>query len=644
MKRWLAWGGAALLLLGGIGYWVVSQRLNAPLLEGGADAQAQLQADIEAQNEQAYFKPARAPLEIKTANANRNVYFGDLHVHTSLSFDAYLFGTRLDPDAAYRFAKGEPGKIITGEAISLSRPLDFVALTDHAEGFGFGEACARPERSADADQFCNDFGQPSVAFFLRLRNSGEARPPVRDLTLYEDSPEMARALSSQTWRKVKDAADRHYEPGRFTTFAAYEYSPVLADTGKHHRNVIFRSSETPESAVSAYDAPSEIDLWKALEASCEGDCEFLTIPHNPNKSWGLAFASETIDGVPYTAADWQLRARSEPLVEMFQIKGNSECSIALGVGDEECGFEQFLPPCEPGQETLCVFPTSMVRDGLKTGLSLEAELGMNPLQFGLIGATDTHNANPGDAEEWDFRGASGYLTSPAKRRLSGGRGGSRAALERNPGGLAAVWAEENTREALFDAMKRREAYATSGTRIRLRVFAGFDYAPDAAVDLDALYAGGVPMGGVLESSGADAPLLFVWALQDQMHAPLAKVQVVKGWLDEDGAMHERVFDIACADGEPSAPDGRCSTPVSELDLSTCRWSSAAGTPEIQTWWRDPDYRADHSTFYYVRVVQVPTCRWTTYDALRVGQSPPEGLPAAVREMAWASPIWVQPLR
>lgn len=642
--RWYMWLGIIVLVVGAIVYWQVNARLHAPLRPSGPEAQAELQAAIEQQNEAAFAQPAPETLDVAPVSAQNNVYFGDLHVHTSLSFDAYLFGTRLDPDAAYRIAKGEEAQVITGEKIQLTRPLDFVALTDHAEGFGMHEGCAQQTLTAAGEAFCADLNEPSIAFFLDLRASGEQRPPQKDLaTLYRGDASYAQSLANATWQKVKDAADRHYEPGRFTTFAGYEYSPPLADTGKHHRNVIFRSSDTPANALSAYDAASEIDLWRQLEKDCQGDCQFLTIPHNPNKSWGLAFASETIDGVPYTADDWYLRARSEPIVEMFQIKGNSECSSAFGAADEGCDFEQFLPPCAAGQETLCIFPTSMVRDGLKIGLAMESELGINPLQFGMIGSSDTHNSNPGDVEEWDYRGASGYNTSPASRRLSGGRGGNRQSLQRNPGGLAAVWAEQNTREALFDAMKRREVYATSGTRIRLRVFAGFDLAlaNDEQVNLANLYARGVPMGGVLTARAGQTPEFFVWAMQDRLHAPLHKVQMIKGWVDGQGELQEQVFDIACGNRPISEVDDGC--PVqAQVNLQDCSWQAGTGSAEVRVRWQDPDYDASLSAFYYVRVVQMPTCRWSTYDALRLGVPPPEGVPATVQEMAWASPIWIKP--
>lgn len=638
--RWYGWAGLALAGVAGFAGYTIYERVNAPLIATGEEALAALQAEVDAQNETAFSRPERGGLQVQPPNPLKNVYFGDTHIHTDLSFDAYLFGNRLDPDAAYRVAKGQSAQLRTGERVELTRPLDFVALSDHAEGFGLHEACAREDQSPGAAEICAGYATPSIAMFLELRAQGVKRPMVKDLTMFDGDAGLARQLSISTWDKVRAAAQRHNDPGTFTAFAAYEYSPVLKDTGKHHRNIIFRGSETPPNVISGFDAASEIDLWKQLEAGCEAPCEFLTIPHNPNKTWGLAFASHTIDGIPYTDEDWKLRKRSEPLVEMFQIKGNSECSSAFGAADEECNFEQFFPKCEEGQETLCITPTSMVRDGLHKGLALENELGLNPLAFGLIGSTDTHNSNPGDTEEWDYRGASGFNSSPARKRLAGGRGGNRTSLQRNPGGLAAVWAEENTREALFDAMRAKEVYATSGTRIRLRAFAGFDWADSAAkaVDIEAAYEHGVPMGGSLE--GAPGALgILVWAVRDPDNAPIGKVQVIKGWI-EDGERREAVHDIACSGGM-DAQTGKCNDNGARVDISDCSFDEGRGSPEIKVLWQDEDYDAAEDAFYYVRVIQNPTCRWTTYDALRLGQEPPSDVPATVTEMAWSSPIWVK---
>ena len=421
---------------------------------------------------------------------------------------------------------------------------------------------------------------------------------------------------------------------------AYEYSPALPDRGKHHRNIVFRSMDVPKYAVSGFDAMSEIELWKDLEANCEGDCQFLTILHNPNKTWGLAFSGETIDGVAYTEDDWKLRERNEPIVEMFQIKGNSECSIAFGAGDEECGFEQFWPRCEEGQETSCIHPTSMARNGLQIGMELEDQIGFNPLEFGMIGSTDTHNSNPGDAEEWDFSGSTALAASPASWATA------RTWLlgSSHPGGLAAVWATENTREALFDAMKRKEVYATSGTRIKLRSFAGFDLPISIAIkgDIAAAYEHGVPMGGRLYASDSEAEnvSLFVWALKDPENAPLAKLQVVKGWTEES-ERKEIVYDVACGGSELDPATGKCQTNGAKVNMNDCSWDNTTGASELKTLWTDPSYNPNEDSFYYVRVVQNPTCRWTTYDSLRLGRELLDDSPATVTEMAWGSPVWVK---
>ena len=636
--RWYGWVAILVAVVGAIG-WVAWERLSGvvALKPDGPEAEAALAAAVAAQDEGAFYKPSGASNQIQPANPLKNVYFGDLHIHSSLSVDAYLFGNRLGLDAAYRIAKGESAEIASGERVELTRPLDFAAVTDHAEGFGGMLACSDAALDEAAREGCEIFESPTLLSFLSLRRRVETRPPVKDLSVFGNDEAVERAYHAKTWQKIKEAAERHNEPGSFTTFAGYEYSPSLPDRGKHHRNIIFRTENTPGHAVSAFDAASEIDLWKRLEATCIEDCRFLTIPHNPNKTWGLAFASETIDGFPYSVDDWKLRERSEPIVEMFQVKGNSECSTAFGAGDEECGFEQFFPPCEAGRKTSCIHPTSMIRDGLHKGLALEDEIGVNPLRFGLIGSTDTHNSNPGDAEEWDFRGSNAYAGSPAARRLDSAIGGR----EVNPGGLAAVWAEENTREALFDAMQRKEVYATSGTRIRLRAFAGFELPADIAEtgDLATAYETGVPMGGSLEGQ-AGVLSLFVWAVKDPDNAPLAKVQVIKGWM-ENGERQETVHDIACGGSALDTLTGKCAPNDAKVDLSDCSWTDAGEAGELRVLWADPDYNAREDAFYYVRVVQNPTCRWTTYDSLRLGREPPTDVPATVTEMAWASPIWVK---
>ncbi|MEM9571857.1 MAG: DUF3604 domain-containing protein [Pseudomonadota bacterium] len=638
--RWLIWTILAVVALGAIGFFYLQSRLSAPVMSDSVVSE--LRAEAAAQNESAFDAPQPEPAIYPAPSATKNVYFGDLHVHSAISFDSYIFGNRLSLDDAYRFARGELVENAVGEEMQLTRPLDFVAITDHAEGFGLHEACDLADMSDELQAYCDRMERPDARFFLELRAQGEQRPPQPVLDGYLGSVEAANALKSATWRRVVEAADRHNQPGELTTFAAYEYSPPLPDRGKIHRNVIFRGSDTPSHAPSAFDALTELDLWRQLNTLCSGTCEYLTIPHNPNKSWGLAFASQTIDGDPYTEADWRLRDAVEPIVEMFQVKGNSECVIGFGTTDEDCAFEQFLPVCEEDLETGCISSTSMVRDGLKKGLALEDELGFNPLAVGLIGSTDVHNSNPGDAEEWDYRGASGALSAPAKTRLTAPRARS---LNNNPGGLAAIWATENTRDALFNSMQRKEVYATSGTRIGLRFFGGFSLSPsmmDAPDLLEQAYASGVPMGSTLPSEGDEVPTFLLWAVRDPLSAPLDRIQIIKAWT-QNGEPYETVFDVACSDGRaPDVQSAQCPKTQASVDLSDCSFATDLGAASLKQVWTDTDYAADQNAVYYVRVIENPTCRWSTYDSLRLGQDPVSIITPTIQEMAWSSPIWISP--
>jgi len=572
-------------------------------------------------------------------NPLRNAYFGDLHVHTSLSFDSYLFGNRNDLDAAYRFASGADLAIETGEALRISRPLDFVAITDHAESFALPNVCDQVNIADSQREFCEKFESPSVFFFQKLRNSAVNRPPKRLSDMCPTAEACIQAENS-TWAMITAAADRYNQPGEFTAFAAYEYSPVLPEAGKVHRNVIFRNSQVPEHAFSAYDAITVLDLWRSLENECQAPCEALTIPHNMNKMWGVAYSGLTIDGDPYTADDWALRGRSEPIAEMFQIKGASECAIGAGAVDEECNFEQAIPICEEGETLACAGTHSFAREGLKKGLTLQAELGFNPLRFGFVAATDTHNGNPGDAEEWDFRGASGLFNSPAKRRLSAPKGSFKSSIERNPGGLAVIWAEENTRDTLFDAMKRRETYSTSGTRIQLRLFAGPDLPTDLTGNSESIefaYESGTTMGGIVPDTATNLRI-FVSAMRDPFSAPLQRIQLVKGWI-ENGETREKVIDIACSDGATPDSTGKCPDNGARVDLADCAYSEETGAAQLSVVWEDPAFNPDEAAFYYARVLENPTCRWSTWDALRTGREPRDDVPAIIQERAWSSPVW-----
>ncbi len=618
--------------------------------------------------------PAPLELEPRPYDPLKNVYWGELHVHTVESMDAVLFGTTATVEDAYRFARGEPLLSPGGERMQLSRPLDFVAITDHAEGFGMRTRCGEPGLSLVERANCWIMQTPgfTAAVFLQSRQTrgavepdpdhpagvyrnrardGARRDAVPICSRGEGGPERCLRDSRSDWARYVELADRNYEPGVFTTFAAYEFSPVLSGAGKHHRNVIFHGEDLPEHAISALDVDSAIELWRGLEEVCTGDCDFLTIPHNMNKGWGLFYSRHTWDGGTYAEDDWRLRARREPLAEMYQVKGASECALGVGATDEECAFEQVLAPCEQGQETGCAFESSFARQGLEVGLQLDRELGFNPLAFGFVAATDGHNANPGDAEEWDFPGKVGAVSSPAVRRLRtrpGAEAHNQILTDHGSGGLAAVWAEENTRDAIFAGMKRREAYATSGPRILLRFFAGWgfdDSIVEAGNPVAVATEGGVPMGGVLrpDAAQAESPTFFVWAGADWMSAPLQRVQIVKGWIDAQGETHESVRDVACADGlEVDRVTLRCPDNGASVDISTCQQRGAGGAGQLMVAWQDDDFDASQGAFYYVRALQNPTCRWSTYDAIRLGVEPDPRVPATIRERAWSSPIWIDP--
>ena len=607
-------------------------------------------------------------------NLDMNLYWGELHVHTSESFDAILFGNSIGIEDAYRFARGEPLSTAGGEAMQLSRPLDFVAITDHAEGFGTRSHCDSSDLSLGERAACWLANEPNPMIFQILAGKarGVAAPgdPSKPAGVYQRTTrrplkpgsfptcrvgdgalERCYENAGTDWARYIDLADKYYEPGVLTTLIGYEYSPGMPDQGKHHRNVIFRSNNVPEGALSSLDVPNAIELWKGLEAGCGEGCEFLTIPHNPNKAWGLMYSRFTWDGQEYNEADWRLRQKREPLAEIFQIKGAQECALGVGATDEECAFEQVFDPCEPGETTGCAFETGFVRQGLKVGLELEQEFGFNPIQTGFIAATDSHNSNPGDVEEWDFPGAVGAVTSSAFRRL---RESEETAAYKTlikfhtSGGIAAVWAPENTREAIFDALARRETYATSGPRMAVRFYAGWGIDEVAANDpntVQALVAGGVPMGSVLrpDATKQASPGFFVWAIRDPMDAPLQRVQMIKGWVDSRGQTREKVVDIACADGlAVDSATGRCPDNGASVDLNTCSFSPDSGADELKTLWHDPDYDPEQSAFYYVRVLMNPTCRWSSYDAIRLGREPDPRVPATIRERAWTSPIWLDP--
>ena len=605
-----------------------------------------------------------APSETERSPAERTAYFGDLHVHTRYSYDAFVFGTRADPDAAYEFAKGNAISHPGGFDLQLDRPLDFQAVADHANYLGMLPAMSDPDSSA--------YDHPAAETVRSARTAEERRgvfaamqPYVRYMS--DSDPSIREHLDMDVvrsaWSDTIASANRHTDPGTFTAFIGYEYTSAGAGGiyNNLHRNVVFRGDRGPDVPFSRLDSFNPEDLWSKMDEWREAGMEAIAIPHNMNGSGGRMFEYEYFDGGAIDDAYVQQRTRNEPIVEMTQAKGTSETHPALSPNDEWADFE--IMPFRISTQILSEPPGSYVRDALRRGLTIESGGVGNPYKFGFIGSSDTHVA-AGIFREDKYTGPSGLMQADAQRRGSvpvvdddeaiadtlddgsGRRYLSTAATLNGASGLAGVWAEENTRASLFDAMRRKETFATSGSRMRLRFFAGATIGRLDVSDPDLVskaYQHGVPMGGDLRgAAGVGAPSFLVWAMQDPLAAPLQRMQIVKGWVEDD-TTHEQVYDVACADGLVVDPEThRCPDNAARVDLETCAISQDLGATELKTIWADPDFDAATRAFYYLRALENPTCRWSTWDALRAGVEPRRGLPATIQERAWSSPIWFTP--
>ena len=575
-------------------------------------------------------------------NPLKDAYFGDLHVHTKYSFDAYLFGTRTNPDDAYRFAKGEAIEHASGHQIQLqSGALDFQAVTDHGLYLGALPEMDNPENPLYTTELGTDLREGGgFARAIQGLRSGEFA------ALPQDAQDDAKRGA---WQAIIDAAEAHNDPGNFTTFVGYEYTTSSDDRGNLHRNVIFKGSNVPPMPFASTDSRNPEDLWRWLDERRDEGIEGLAIPHNSNGSNGHMFKLETVGGEPLDAAYAELRMRNEPLVEMTQVKGTSETHPLLSPNDEWADFEIF--PYRIATQLYSEPKGSYVREAYVNGLVLQETQGFNPFRFGVVGATDTHNSG-GTPEEHNFHGKVGRGDGTGQLRGAvpvdePTEDGEKYRPRRYWGGsgLAVVWAEENTRDSIYDAFRRKETYATSGPRMRLRFFGGYGYTDDLASDpemIAAAYEGGVPMGGDLLADEGRSPRFLVWAARDADSAPLQRLQMVKGWV-ENGEAREQVTDIACADGGmPSGDPLRCPDNGAEVDLSDCSYSQDLGAAELSAIWSDPDFDAAEHAIYYVRVLENPTCRWSTWDALRAGVEPNPDMPATIQERAWSSAIWYVP--
>ena len=591
--------------------------------------------------------PAAANDTGRTAdyNENKNAYFGDLHVHTSWSFDAFIYNVRTNPDDAFRFGKGEAIDHFVADKIQLKRPLDFMAVTDHAEYMGIMKQMIDPESPLSKLQIAKNIQSEDRATSLRafgiIGTSISRNEPIEDLAKAE--------LMRSTWQRLVETANKHNAPGKFTTFPAYEWtsSPGVIDyeppfARNMHRNVIYKSDKVSDIPYSSFNSQNPEDLWNWMEKEREKGIELMAIPHNANMSDGLMFDFQTLDGKPLTKAYAAARSRNEPIQEVVQIKGQSMAHPALAPNDEFADFEIYAytfsigvpPPSKPAG--------SYVRNALHNGLALEKEIGANPFKFGFIGSSDGHNGG-GPIEEDNYFGKFGNMDGSAATRVNPNERFLRVPYF-SAAGLAGVWAEENTRTSIYEAMQRKETFATSGPRIQVRFFAGYDYNNVFEEDnwVKVAYENGVAMGSDLASAKDNqAPSFLIWATKDVEGANLDRVQVIKGWVAADGRPREKIFDVAWSDGRKLDKSGNLPTIPNTVNVSEASYSNEFGAVQLKTTWQDPEFDPAVSAVYYLRVLEIPTPRWSTYDAKAVGRDPIEQVPTVIQERAWSSPIWYQ---
>ena len=586
-----------------------------------------------------YSPPLREPLE-------NNLYWGDLHLHTNQSPDAFLNGTRaVSPEEAYRFAMGEAVEADNGMMARLEEPLDFIAITDHSEylgvfprlldndagltGWGLGELWGKLLRDGDRIGL-------AVAFGDAIQSSdSDLRTPAQ--------------IVRTVWDEVSARADRYNVPGRFTALIGYEWTSMI--TGDNlHRVVLFKGDGEEARRVepfSAQDSTDPEDLWNALSGYEAKGVRALAIAHNGNLSNGRMFSPERVNGQPLNARYAEMRSRWEPVYEVTQVKGDGEAHPALSPDDPFADFETW----DDGNISMSatkqpwMLQYEYARSALKNGLLYERSLGANPFKFGMIGSTDSHTGLATSQED-NFYGKFLESEPSAGRWKEAMSGVLQQSWELGASGLAAVWAPENTREAIFDALMRRETYGTTGSRIRLRFFGGWDFASQDVERPDYArygYSRGVPMGGDLGSrEGNEAPSFMVHAVRDPHGANLDRVQVVKGWLDASGKTQERVYNVALSGGRNTDANGKAAAVGSTVDLKDASYTNAIGAPEFATWWRDPDFDASQPAFYYVRVLETPRPRWTAYDEKFFGITMPENVRRTVQDRAYSSPIWYTP--
>jgi hypothetical protein len=563
-------------------------------------------------------------------NSERNAYFGNVHVHTSWSFDAFTNGSKTTPMDAYAWAQG---KEITnsgvGGKIQIRTPLDFYMVSDHAEFMGVFNQMANPDSALSKTEIAKGVNSPdpnvrlqTFAAFLRDMSTGKIDPALSD-------PALARSV----WTEIVKAADANYQPGKFTTFAGFEWTSN-PDKRNLHRVVVFRdTAHLPDLVLSAMDSDNPETLWKWMDDLRSKGSTLLAVPHNGNASDGRMFELVKFNGQPIDAAYNKTRATNEPVYEISQIKGTSETFPSLSPTDEFANFEQWDYTLSADFERPTQHRGAFARQALLDGMSQEAKGNGNPFKYGFIGDSDTHNAAASN-EEYNYTGKFAF-ENDAHDRMEGLKGQPPEQIQ-----------QENTRESIFDAVQRKETFGTSGPMIKVRFFGGWDFGAgdlQGAGFVKAGYTRGVPMGGDLKTVAGKAPTFMVMAAKDPKSGNLDRIQIIKGWLDDKGAQHEKIYDVVWSgERKPDPSTGKLPAVGNTVDPAKATYTNSIGSGELSAVWTDPDFNAAVRSFYYVRVIEIPTPRWSTYDAVALQLPVPEGLPISIQERAWSSPIWYSP--
>ncbi len=583
------------------------------------------------------------------------VYFGDTHLHTSYSTDAGMFGTRLGPEEAYRFALGKEVISSTGLRVRLQRPLDFLVIADHSENLGLAPMIAE----SNPELLKTEWGRMIHDLVKSGDGAGAYEAWGKGMMIRQDPLKGSESITRSMWERITAAAEKYNQPGKFTAFIGFEWTSSPGGNNLH-RNIIFRDGKARADRIlpiSQYDTVDPEELWQWMsDVEKSTGARLLAIAHNGNLSSGLMFDDVTLTTKKSLDRDYaERRMRWEPLYEVTQIKGDGEAHPVLSPNDEFADFETW----DTGAfgitvHTPAMLPREYAREALKKGLEYEQKLGANPFKFGMIGSTDAHTGlatstednffgkiavlEPADIPERFSEPITGrFFSDPAKQNL---------AWQSSASGLAAVWATDNTREALWDAMARKEVYATSGTRLMVRVFAGYDFEADDIQRHDFAkygYRKGVPMGGDLSNAPAGkVPSLLIRALRDADGANIDRIQVIKGWIDAKGELHEIVYDVAWSGDRKFGRDGKLPPVGNTVDAADASYKNTIGAPLLLAYWKDPDFDTKERAFYYVRVIEIPTPRWTTYDAKFFKVKLPDGAPTAIQDRAYTSPIWYTP--